>query len=309
MTAYAYELARRGKITCPKCGRRTFVPYVDADGAILSPEVGKCDRADNCAWHYPPKAWFADHGHQEPTKRPIRRRPKKPSFVPLQAMLASMAGLRQTHLFTFLAGRMPAMRPRLEATFRRYFTGADGLWDGSSIFWQVDSDGKVRTGKIMGYNPLTGHRVKDPQQINWYHAAYGPDGFNLVQCLYGEHLLRGNNKPVILVESEKTALVLATLCDGAIPVSCGGCGNLTEKLAAALRGKRIVVIPDNGKLDEWTRRAATLNTCESVRISTLLEAAAYDKGDDIADLLLRNTSQAAVTRILREALASTRTLR
>ncbi len=33
--------------------------------------------------------------------------------------------------------------------------------DGAVIFWQINWENKVRTGKVMQYNPEDGHRVKD----------------------------------------------------------------------------------------------------------------------------------------------------
>ena len=33
--------------------------------------------------------------------------------------------------------------------------------DGAVIFWQIDRTNRVRTGKVMQYNPNDGHRVKD----------------------------------------------------------------------------------------------------------------------------------------------------
>ena len=44
--------------------------------------------------------------------------------------------------------------------------------DGAVIFWQIDRENKVRTGKVMQYNPGDGHRVKDGQTsaVNWIHS-------------------------------------------------------------------------------------------------------------------------------------------
>ena len=47
----------------------------------------------------------------------------------------------------------------------------------------------------MKYDPNTGHRIKDGGGINWIHSIMKrqgllPEDFNLVQCLFGEHLLR-----------------------------------------------------------------------------------------------------------------------
>jgi hypothetical protein len=37
--------------------------------------------------------------------------------------------------------------------------------DGAVIFWQIDRENKVRTGKVMQYNPEDGHRVKGRTDI------------------------------------------------------------------------------------------------------------------------------------------------
>ena len=67
--------------------------------------------------------------------------------------------------------------------------------DGSVIFWQIDINGKVRTGKVMQYNPEDGHRIKEQgAAINWIHSILKkqktlPEDWSLTQCLFGEHLL------------------------------------------------------------------------------------------------------------------------
>ena len=62
---------------------------------------------------------------------------------------------------------------------------------GSTVsHWQTDESGKVRTGKIMLYNPTTGRRVKEPQaRVSWARAELRLPDFNLRQCLFGQHLL------------------------------------------------------------------------------------------------------------------------
>ena len=92
---------------------------------------------------------------------------------------------------------------------RRYHVGTSKHWQGATVFWQKDCKDRVRTGKIILYNPQTGKRVKQPFcHVTWVHSALHLTDFNLRQCFFGEHLLTSEkNKPVGLVESEKTALV------------------------------------------------------------------------------------------------------
>lgn len=44
--------------------------------------------------------------------------------------------------------------------------------DGAVIFWQIDRENKVRTGKVMQYNLGDGHRVNDghASAVNWIHS-------------------------------------------------------------------------------------------------------------------------------------------
>ncbi len=60
--------------------------------------------------------------------------------------------------------------------------------------WQVDRSGES-PGKVVQYDPRTGHRVKGAQ--HWTHSLAGgiPDGFKLDQCLFGEHLLDKSHAP------------------------------------------------------------------------------------------------------------------
>ena len=87
--------------------------------------------------------------------------------------------------------------------------------DGAVIFWQIDRENKVRTGKVMQYNPGDGHRVKDGQTsaVNWIHSILKrqrvlAEEWQLSQCLFGEHLLNVYpDKVAVLVESEKSAVI------------------------------------------------------------------------------------------------------
>lgn len=95
--------------------------------------------------------------------------------------------------------------------FDMYRIGTSAKWGGATIFWQTDISGNVRTGKIMLYDTQTGYRIKEPQAyISWAHFGLHLTDFNLQQCLFGEHLLKTSvSEPIMLVESEKTAVIMA----------------------------------------------------------------------------------------------------
>ena len=71
---------------------------------------------------------------------------------------------------------------------------------GTTVFWQIDTNNKVRTGKLIKYNPSNGKRIKN--NTNWVHSVLKISNFNLKQCLFGEHLLNQfPNKTIGIVES------------------------------------------------------------------------------------------------------------
>lgn len=87
--------------------------------------------------------------------------------------------------------------------------GTSKYWEGATVFWQMDYQNRVRTGKIMLYNPATGKRIKEPyNHVTWVHSILHKEDYNLKQCFFGEHLLpEDKSRPVALVESEKTAII------------------------------------------------------------------------------------------------------
>jgi len=134
------------------------------------------------------------------------------------------------------------------------------------IFWQVDIHGKVRTGKIMQYNPQTGRRIKTGYGgINWVHHKLKKSNpsfsdFNLSQCYFGEHLLRlYPDKPVAIVEAEKTAVIASMIYHDYNWLAAGNLNGLNVEKSRVLRGKTIILYPDAGCYDRWLRKAEQIN--------------------------------------------------
>lgn len=289
--SYQYQLAKKGKWTCPACQHKTFVLYVDANGDPLNEGVGKCDRADNCAYHYTPRQYFTDNGmtgDQRPKKPAIRQpQPEAPSFIDADTLKASLKRYGDNAFVTYLtrlfgtddSGKLTA----------QYFIGTSCHWAGANVFWQIDRRGRVHGGKIMVYDPMTGKRIKQPRNlVTWVHTALKFEKYNLVQCLFGEHLLTSaGDKIVVIVESEKTAIICSRLVPDAVWLACGGCQNLSKKICQPLAGRNVLLMPDNGKFDEWAKRGRDLmGLCKSVYISDIMEWKAAKTGDDICDLLV-----------------------
>ena len=299
-TEYPYHLAKHSEVKaayghrldCPSCGRRRcFVPYVDASGEPITTEVGKCDHINSCGYHYTPAQYFRDHRDGVQRTEPTRRvQPIKPlrSYTPIEYVARTWGGYQGNTLVVWLRSILP--RAAVQWLVDAYGIGTTR--NGSAIYWQLDERDRCRGGKVMLYDPNTGHRVKDggAGRVTWAHTLAGLKGYNLEQCLYGLHRLSEEpTKPVAIFESEKTALLAEALLNGngfpCLPMATGGAGNLTAERMRPLRGRDVIIFPDNGMFAGWYDKAlAACGCCRSVRISTICEAGHIGHTADGCDL-------------------------
>ncbi|WP_152425154.1 DUF6371 domain-containing protein [Nafulsella turpanensis] len=176
----------------------------------------------------------------------------------------------------------------------RYHIGTSKHWPGATVFWQVDTNGRVRAGKIMLYDPYSGTRVKKPfNHVYWAHTALNLSGFKLEQCFFGEHLLEDNTKPVAVVESEKTAIIASAYIPDFVWLASGGASNLNARMCKVLKGRMVYFFPDLNAYDKWQEKAAEFSRLmpeTSFQVDTLLEIFAAEKerkkGCDLADYLI-----------------------
>lgn len=316
-----YALQKYGGITsrhtCPACGRkRCFTLYVDEAGEPLHETVGRCDHESSCHYHYTPRQYYHDHPDQKPghdwrePDRPIHRetpachseaKPKNLCFIPEDIVVRSVRPDRDSALITFLRTLLVPLV--IEGLIEEYRLGVTR--GGDIIFFQLDAQGRCRTGKVMKYNPETGHRIKDPDvpgRITWIHSLMKQTGqlssdWTLTQCLFGEHLLPTYpGKPVALVESEKTAIICAGLMPRYLWLATGGKSQLNPDRLAVLAGRKVIAFPDIDAFDDWTEKLAG-NPNLDITVSPILRqnATPEDLANhiDIADWLIRYKTEPA----------------
>ena len=151
----------------------------------------------------------------------------------------------------------------------------------------------------MQYNPETGRRLKhESGAIDWVHSKLKKSGtisenFNLQQCFFGEHLLKiYPEKPVAIVESEKSALIACAIFPDLIWLAAGNLNGLSLEKCQVLKGRDVMLYPDLGAYEKWSLKAKEIKKqcyCK-VTISTLLEVEANNtdrkNGFDIADYII-----------------------
>ncbi len=322
---------RATRHTCPACNRHhCFSLYVDESGNPLHETVGRCDHESSCGYHKTPKQYFDEHPsfsrHSDSMARHSKLPPRHSSLPKRHAELDSASPrtrkpsttLKQKTLCTISTEIMrKTIRPDIPSTFttflstlfpqqetlnsliNRYNLGVTKSRD--VIYYQIDKNGKVRTGKIMKYNPRTGKRIKDsdtPFKINWVHSVMKhsgqlPQDWELTQCLFGEHLLSDPNekhKTVALVESEKSAIIASAIMPKYIWLATGGKSQLKPEKLEVLKGRKVIAFPDVDAFQEWTAKLEKLTNL-SITVSDILERNATDTDRnahiDIADWLIR----------------------
>ena len=288
------------KFICPGCGKRRFVKYVDrTTGEYLPERFGRCDRVINCSYHLNPyKDGFGKNPNGTGTRPrwnpPPQEPPKPPTFIDIEIFKASRAGYDQNNFVLWLTRLFDYTT--VNNLISLYNIGTSKHWPGAVVFWQIDKSGQIRSGKIMGYNPTTGHRIKEPQpQITWVHKALKLPDFTLKQCYFGEHLLKLEPlKPVAIVESEKTAIVASAYLPNFIWLAVGSLTNLNIEKCKPLAGRKVVLFPDGNGFEKWKAKAAEIQKAmpgTRFDVSDLLERNATENerenGLDLVDYLIK----------------------
>jgi hypothetical protein len=303
-TAHRYTLepykGMNTRYRCPSCQHRdkTFSMYIDTEtGKHIHPSVGRCNRESKCGYHYTPKQYFQDNNITFDTPqaiackpRTIAPQPKPVSYIPDEVFNASLKAHETNHFVKFLVSLF-GVEVASQLVWR-YFIGTSKQWHGATVFWQIDTQGRIRTGKIMLYNPTTGKRIKELYNyITWVHKALKLPDFELRQCLFGEHLLIDKTKPVAIVESEKTAVIASVYLPEFIWVAVGSLTNLNADKCSILKGRTVILWPDLNGFDKWSSKAKELSHLATFTVSNLLERKATEaerkQGFDLADYLIK----------------------
>lgn len=170
-----------------------------------------------------------------------------------------------------------------------YNIGTSRHWEGANIFWQFDTTNRIRSGKIMVYNPKNGKRVKDPKPlITWVHKAARLPEFNVSVCLYGEHLLNTSPLPVCIVESEKTAIVASLIYPESLWIASGSLSNLSYSRCKCLSGRAITLIPDCGAEQRWFEKSDQLRDLIPGEWSVKPLGSGFQKGYDLCDYIIEH---------------------
>ena len=201
-------------------------------------------------------------------------------FEVLETALSKYSGLyADNHLIQWLTDSNRAAFAFTDEIARevieRYYLGNSGKYAGWVVFPYIDHKWRVRQIKLMDYNPATGSRIKEPQSrvLAIGKKLLRKENANLQYCLFGEHLLNGNEYEVKIFESEATAIYCSVFYPRAVCLATGGKNGfkfIPENLHP-LKGRKIVLYPDLEAYPVWEQKAADLRAMGlKATVSTLL---------------------------------------
>lgn len=292
MFRYKFDESSK-KFRCPNCHKKRFVRYKDFEtGEYLPIQYGRCDREINCGYfnkYIPGKKDARTHFYPE-----VR---ELPTFHPYSLVQEGMQTTEKNQFVKFLNKKLG--RKAAKRIVGDYKIGNAHFWKDGTIFWQIDERSNVRGGKIIQYRS-NGKRFGKP---NWIHSCLKYQkkikNFNLEQCFFGLHLARKSEKPIAIVESEKTACVMSHYYPKYLWMATGSLTGLNRKKLLPIKNRRIILYPDTGlpingrksPFQQWEIICLELKVEGfEIEISELLEQNATveqkKKGYDLADFFL-----------------------
>lgn len=275
---YSFEKGSK-KFTCPSCGaKRRFRRYIDNQTSqYIGNDVGKCDRINKCKYHKPPRM-----AGKKIISPPVfqKRKPqkKKISFIPFDVFRKTLIPYHQNNFITELLKLFNS--EIVTSLIEKYHIGTI---NNKVVFWQLDEYMRIRTGKIMKYDPNRLKRIGNP---NWIHTYFALKNFNYDQCLFGLHLLKelDINSPICVVESEKTAIMMSGYYPEFTWMATGGANMLSKERIKSIIGHPIFLFADIGMEKIWAKKMMRVDNVKIVFWNKDLEINPKEhNGDDLAD--------------------------
>ena len=182
------------------------MPYVDTEtGEILHETCGRCNRESHCGYHLTPSQYFQQNPGARPQGDAWRQLPqwlnkRKSAIVtapqpqpsgpiselPKEIVVKTISFTCESNLVKYLNTLFDPLI--VEGAVSDYQLGVTR--NGETIFYQIDGKGRYRGGKIIQYNPATGHRIKGTDlPVRWVHTEFKSNLGDKLNVLTGRKIL------------------------------------------------------------------------------------------------------------------------
>jgi hypothetical protein len=287
--------------------------------------VGRCNRESKCGYHKKPKEFFADNPsgskfvktragkNQHIKTQNLTEQPKSFDFIAPGHLKATLHNYDRNAFVQFLFDLFPDCPEEIQNVLKMYFVGT---YEDYTCFPQIDRQMRICKGKLIKFNPATGRRLKGEFDTSSLKTKLKlKKDFNYKQIFFGEHLLpKYPNKPVSIVESEKSAIIGSLCFPEFIWLACNSKTWLKTERLKRLGKRQIILYPDADGFELWQSIAtAAQREGASIKVSNLIEshATAEQKvnGYDLADYLINQQKEINQTNSKLETVLNDESLR
>ncbi len=298
----------KSRHTCPKCGHKgVFVRYQDERGEYLSNDVGRCNRESKCGYHKKPREYFAEQGISRQGFKPKKRlqtaykvqtlteKPKSFDYIAPEHLTATLRNYDRNAFVQFLFDLFPDCSEEIQDVLKMYFVGT---YDDYTCFPQIDRLNRVCKAKLIRFNRATGKRLKGEYDTSsLVRKLKLKEDFQYKQIFFGEHLLlKYPDKPVAIVEAEKTAVIASICFPEFVWLACNSKTWLKVERLQRFGNRQIILYPDADGFELWQTIATDATRQGStVKVSNLIEnhatAGQKTNGYDLADYLIEQQTE------------------
>lgn len=266
---FEFDKNRKRVKFCP-CGRDNkslkFVPFVGHE------KYGYCFKCDEC--------YYPESSNENQTVNLINYQTKwsldiikNQVYIPFEIyykiLIDGKAGLTENNFIKWLInperGKYKLPNYAIENIIGNYFLGNWNNYNykGWILFPYIDINNRLTEVKAIDYNPKTGKRIKEPYPKCHFigKKLLTNQDANTGRCFFGEHLLIGNNKNVMLFESEATAVYASVFYPEVVCLATGGkngCKWTEANKCEILKGHKITLYPDIDSHNDWEEKAEIL---------------------------------------------------
>jgi hypothetical protein len=305
----------KSRHTCPACNQKNqFTRFVDDAGNYIADNVGICNRSSKCGYRYTAKQYYADNptgsnfAKTRSKKRstsnygfaakPLAANTAKISnqtdYIPIDSLKATLGNYDRNAFVQFLFDLFPDDADEINNVLKMYFVGTYLDHRGDYIcFPSIDRLNRICRSKLIRFDSATGKRLKGRYDTSALPSKLKlKEDFNYKQIFFGEHLLpKELNKPVAIVESEKTAIIASLCMSQFVWLATGSKQWLKAERLQKLDNRQIILYPDADGFNQWQAVASDAQKLGvTVKVSALIENFATDEQKrnqyDLADYFI-----------------------
>lgn len=287
----------KSRFICPKCKHKSeFTRYINTyTKKYISDNVGICNRIEKCGYHLTPKEYFKNRTDtllqsdtSDTTLTQFDTNDPRNVFdtLPIETIAKTLDINLTLSNNNFAKYLFKIFSDSLTIELIKKFTIGTAK-NNYTVFYQIDNDNKIRTGKKILFDPDTGKRNGE---ITFIHKTF-TNNFNLKQCFFGLQQINRDYENIAIFESEKTAIIMSVYLENFICLATGGANMISIdkfKILKEKKCKSIILCPDKSLFGIWSEKAIIISKALNldICISKFLEKNDNVKtGEDIADHL------------------------